>query len=83
MLKKQCDIFEALFKSWFKMGRTIGKFNTMVLLGLIFFLVFLPSGLIMGLMSDLMKRKFSTDESYWEDCKLSGLGDTGRYERQF
>jgi hypothetical protein len=72
------------FKVWIKIGRTIAKFNTMVLLGLIFFLVFLPFGLILRLANgDFMKRKFTDAESYWEDYKMSGLYDRGRYERQF
>jgi hypothetical protein len=73
-----------LFTVWLKIGRTIGKFNTIVLLGMIFFLVFLPSRLITRLVGrDFMKRKFSDDESYWEDYRLAGLDDKSRYERQF
>ncbi len=77
-------ILRPLFKIWLRIGRIAGKFNTRIVLGLIFFLVFSPSGLIMRLLGrDFMKRRFSEEKSYWEDYKLSGLDDKGRYERQF
>jgi hypothetical protein len=73
-----------LFKIWLKISRAIGKFNTMVLLGVIFFLVFLPSRLILRLARrDFMKRKAGNEESYWEAYTIAGLGDKSRYERQF
>ncbi|MHB8880872.1 MAG: SxtJ family membrane protein [Thermodesulfovibrionales bacterium] len=73
-----------LFHIWLRIGRLLGKFNTMVLLGLIFYLVFLPSRMIMQLTGkDFMKRKLMKDASYWEDYRLSGPDDVDRYERQF
>jgi hypothetical protein len=73
-----------LFKAWLEAAHVIGRFNTQVLLSIIFILFFIPTGLIKRIFgNDSMKRKFLHDSSYWEDYKLSGLTDKNRYERQF
>jgi hypothetical protein len=73
-----------LYTVWLKISRAVGKCNTAMVLGLIYYLLIFPAGYMLRLVGkDAMKRKNSHAESYWEDCALSGLGDKSRYERQF
>ena len=46
-----------LYIAWMKFGHVAGWINTRIILGLVFFTVFLPFGLIMRLFNDPMKRK--------------------------
>jgi len=46
-----------LYIAWMKFGHVAGWINTRIILGLVFFAVFLPFGLIMRLFNDPMKRK--------------------------
>jgi hypothetical protein len=43
--------------AWMKFGHVAGWINTRIILGLVFFTVFLPFGLIMRLFNDPMRRK--------------------------
>lgn len=72
------------FKLWLKVAYIIGKFNTQILLSVIFVLLFIPTGLIMRLFGkDPMKRKMLIEGTYWEQYDLEGLKDKSRYEKQF
>ena len=52
-------------KIWFKFGIFLGKIISPLIMGIIFFLVVTPIGLIMRLLGkDLLKLKFSSDKSY-------------------
>jgi hypothetical protein len=78
------SILWPLYNVWLKISRVIGKYNSAMILGLIYFLVISPAGFILRLVGrNAAKRKVGKGESYWEDCTLSGLGDKSRYERQF
>jgi hypothetical protein len=46
-----------LYIAWMKFGHVAGWINTRIILGLVFFVVFLPFGLIMRLFNDPMRRK--------------------------
>ena len=73
-----------VFKIWLKVGHAIGKFNTLVLLSVMFVLIFIPAGLVMRLFGrDPMKRKMYIDGTYWEPYELEGVKDKSRYEKQF
>ncbi len=51
---------------WFKFGILIGKFISPLIMGLIFFLVVTPIGLLMKLLrKDLLNLKFNNKETYW------------------
>lgn len=73
-----------LFKVWMKISRFIGKVNTQILLGLMFMFLVTPIGLVMRLAGrDPLKRKHINSITYWEQCRVEGLSDKNRYERQF
>ena len=51
---------------WFKFGIALGKFISPIIMGLVFFLVVTPTGLIMRLLKkDLLKLKRNNSKSYW------------------
>ena len=57
---------KTLHTGWMKFGHVAGWINTRIILGLVFYTVFLPFGLIMRLIgNDPMKRKLDNEsESY-------------------
>ena len=60
------NILNPLNKLWFKFGIFIGKIISPLVMGIIFFLVVTPIGLLMRLLNkDLLKLKFNSDSSYW------------------
>ena len=55
-------------KIWFKFGIFLGKIISPLVMGIIFFLVITPIGLILRIFGkDVLKLKFSNDKSYWID----------------
>ncbi|PTN11174.1 SxtJ family membrane protein [Nitrosomonas aestuarii] len=46
-----------VYKIWMRFAEMLGWINTRIILGLIFFLLFLPVGLIMRIFNDPMRRK--------------------------
>tara|TARA_B100000035_G_scaffold74066_1_gene61415 strand:- start:164 stop:547 length:384 start_codon:yes stop_codon:yes gene_type:complete len=55
-----------LNKLWFRFGVFLGKIISPVVMGIIFFLVVTPIGLIMRLLGkDLLNLKYSKNKSYW------------------
>lgn len=46
-----------VYVKWMRFAEILGWINTRIILGLIFYLVFLPFGLIMRLFTDPMRRK--------------------------
>ena len=55
-------------KIWFKFGILLGKIVSPVAMGIIFFFVITPIGLILRIFKkDVLKLKFSSDKSYWID----------------
>ena len=64
-------ILNPLNKLWFKFGILLGKFISPLIMGMIFFLVVTPIGLIMrAFRKDLLNLKYNKDKSYW--IKKSG-----------
>ena len=52
---------------WFKLGLFLGKIVSPIVMGIIFFGVVTPIGLIMKIFKkDLLNLKFSNKESYWQ-----------------
>ena len=77
-------ILRPLFNAWLKFAHVLGRFNSEVLLTLVFLLAFIPTGFILRLLGkDPMKRKLKEQESYWEPVEFEGIEDKGVYERQF
>ena len=59
-------ILSPLNKIWFKFGLFLGKIISPLVMGVIFFLVVTPIGLIMRLLNkDLLKLKFNKTNTYW------------------
>ncbi len=59
-------LLSPLNKLWFKFGLFLGKIISPIVMGVIFFLVVTPIGLLMRLLKkDLLKIKFNSDETYW------------------
>ena len=55
-----------LNKIWFKFGILLGKIISPLIMGLIFFVVVTPIGLLMRLLNkDLLNLKFNKSKSYW------------------
>ena len=59
-------ILNPLNKLWFKIGIFLGKIVSPLIMGIIFFLVVTPIGLLMRLMGkDLLNLKYNNNKSYW------------------
>ena len=53
---------------WFKFGLLLGKIISPLVMGLIFFCVVTPIGILMKIfMKDLLKLKYNNKNSYWVD----------------
>ena len=53
---------------WFKFGLLLGKLISPLVMGLIFFCVVTPIGILMKIfMKDLLKLKYNNKNSYWVD----------------
>ena len=59
-------ILTPLNKLWFKFGILLGKIISPIIMGIIFFLVVTPIGLIMRFLGkDVLNLKFNANKSYW------------------
>ena len=73
-------ILTPLNKLWFKFGLLLGKFISPLIMGIIFFIVVTPIGIIMRLFKkDLLNLKFNKKETYWIDKK----GPKSKMKNQF
>ncbi len=55
-----------LNKAWFKFGIILGNFVAPIVMGVVFFLVVTPTGIIMRLLGkDLLNLKKDAKETYW------------------
>ena len=60
------QILTPLNQIWFKFGILLGKIVSPLVMGIIFFLVVTPTGIIMRILKkDLLNLKYSEDKSYW------------------
>ena len=63
-------ILTPLNKLWFKLGILLGNFIAPIIMGIIFFFVVTPTGIIMKLLGkDLIKLKKNNENSYWIEKK--------------
>ena len=63
-------LLSPLNKLWFKFGIFLGKVFSPLIMGIIFFLVVTPIGLIMRFIGkDILNLKFNDDKSYWVEKK--------------
>jgi hypothetical protein len=69
-----------LNKLWFKFGIFLGKIITPLVMGIIFFFVVTPIGLIMRLIGkDLVNLKYNLNKSYW----IEKSGQKSKMKNQF
>ena len=61
-------ILTPLNKLWFKFGLLLGRFVSPLIMGIIFFVVVTPIGVIMRLLKkDLLNLNYNKKETYWID----------------
>ena len=61
-------LLSPLNKIWFKFGMLLGSFIAPIVMGIVFFFVVTPTGLIMKLLrKDLLNLKKNKKETYWLD----------------
>ena len=73
-------ILYPLNKIWFKFGIFLGKIISPIIMGIIFFLVVTPIGLIMRLIGkDVLNLKYSNYKSYW----IEKTGPKSKMKNQF
>ena len=73
-------ILTPLNKYWFKFGIFLGKIISPMIMGIIFFLVVTPIGLIMRLLGkDILNLKYNKNQSYW----IEKNGPKSKMKNQF
>ena len=73
-------ILTPLNKLWFKFGIFLGKVISPLIMGIIFFLVVTPIGLIMRLSGkDVLNLKYNKNKSYW----IEKNGPKSKMSKQF
>ena len=73
-------ILAPLNKIWFKFGIFLGKILSPIIMGIIFFLVVTPTGLIMRLLGkDILNLKYNKNKSYW----IEKNGPKSKMKNQF
>ena len=61
-------ILTPLNRLWFKFGLLLGRFISPLIMGIIFFVVVTPIGIMMRLLKkDLLNLKYNKKETYWID----------------
>ena len=74
------SLLSPLNKLWFKFGIFLGKIISPIIMGIIFFLVVTPIGLIMRLIGkDVLNLKYSDNKSYW----IEKTGPKSKMKNQF
>ncbi len=73
-------ILTPLNRLWFKFGLLLGKFISPLIMGIIFFVVVTPIGIIMRLLKkDLLNLEYNKKESYW----IVKTGPKSKMKNQF
>ena len=73
-------ILTPLNRLWFKFGLLLGKFISPLIMGIIFFIVVTPVGIIMRLLKkDLLNLKYNKKETYW----INKSGPKSKMKNQF
>ena len=69
-----------LNKLWFKFGLLLGKIISPLIMGIIFFLVVTPIGLLMKIFKkDLLNLKYNSNKTYW----IKKTGPKSKMKNQF
>ena len=74
------NLLSPLNKMWFKFGILLGRIISPIIMGIIFFFVVTPTGLIMRLLGkDILNLKYNNNESYW----IEKIGPKSKMKNQF
>ena len=74
------SLLSPLNKLWFKFGILLGKIISPIIMGIIYFLVVTPIGLIMRLLGkDVLNLKYNDHKSYW----IEKTGPKSKMKNQF
>ena len=76
-------LLKPIYKGWTWVAHKIGWFNTRLLLGVIFYLIFAPIGLLMRFFGKdpIVRKVDKTGESYWKVYER--VFDAQSYEKEF
>jgi len=70
-------------RTWMRLADVVGTFNTRLILGLLFYTVFTPVGIVLRLFRDPLTRSLrEAERSQWVRRKIEPV-DRARYEQQF
>jgi len=73
-------ILTPLNKLWFKFGIFLGKIISPIIMGIIFFVVVTPTGIILRLLGkDVLNLKYNKNKSYW----IEKIGPKSKMKNQF
>ena len=73
-------ILSPLNKLWFKFGLILGKIISPLIMGIIFFVVVTPIGVVMRVLKkDLLNLKYNQKETYW----IEKTGPKSKMKNQF
>ena len=73
-------ILKPLNKFWFKFGIFLGKIVSPIIMGIIFFFVVTPIGVLMRIFGkDVLNLKYNNDKSYW----IKKTGPKSKMKNQF
>ena len=73
-------ILSPLNKLWFKFGLILGKIISPLIMGIIFFVVVTPNGVVMRVLKkDLLNLKYNQKETYW----IEKTGPKSKMKNQF
>ena len=73
-------ILSPLNKLWFKFGLILGKIISPLIMGIIFFVVVTPIGVVMRVLKkDLLNLKYNQKETYW----IEKTGPKSKMKKQF
>ena len=77
-------VLKGLYSAWMRFAKVVGRFNSRVLLSLIFYLLIFPLSLLLKIFSkDRLRLQFAKDmETYWLDRSQRKF-EKDRYEKQF
>jgi hypothetical protein len=72
------DRLSPVHRAWMAMGRGAAKITTPILLGVVYFLVITPIGLLMRLFGRNPLRHRERDDSFWVSMQSGGRSDLDR-----
>ena len=70
-----------VYQIWMKVGQVLGWINTRIILGVIFYLLFFPVGMVLRLLGkDYMNRRFDSDAATYRVIRHSRPGSHMKHQ---